>query len=93
MTLLKLITENKYVTIGDLKSLVGRLEFYHTIMGSSGKFVQSFIISTSIQGNWGRSIDINFVSWQVRSTHVHHNPACAVGLGCDGHGADPRFRK
>ena len=47
MTLLKLVIENKYVTIGDLKSLAGRLEFYHMIMGSSGKFERGFIISAS----------------------------------------------
>ena len=48
ISLLKLVIENKYVTIGDLKSLAGRLEFYH--MGSSGKFERGFImhqISTS----------------------------------------------
>ena len=47
MSLLKHVIENKYVTIGDLKSLAGRLEFYHIVMGSSGKFERGFIISTS----------------------------------------------
>ena len=39
--------ENKYITIGDLKSLAGQLEFYHMVMGSSGKFEMGFIISVS----------------------------------------------
>ena len=38
MSLLKLVIENKYVTIGDLKRLASWLEFYHMFMGSSGKF-------------------------------------------------------
>ena len=44
--MLKLVIENKYVIIGDLKSLTGLL-FYHIVMGSSGKFERGFIISAS----------------------------------------------
>ena len=33
ISLLKLVIENKYVNIGDLKSLVGQLEFYHILHG------------------------------------------------------------
>ena len=47
MALLKLVIENRFVTIGDLKSLAGRLEFYHMVMGSSGRFERGFIISAS----------------------------------------------
>lgn len=44
MTLLKLVIESKSVTIGDLKSLAGRLELF---MGPSGKFERGFIIAAS----------------------------------------------
>ena len=47
ISLLKLVIENKYVNIGDLKSLVGQLEFYHIVMDSSGKVERGFIISAS----------------------------------------------
>ena len=47
MSLLKLVIENKYITICDLKSLAGQLQFYHMVTGSSGKFERGFIISAS----------------------------------------------
>ena len=47
MTLLKLVIENPTVTVGDLKSLAGRLEFYHMVMGPSGKWERGFIIAAS----------------------------------------------